>query len=975
MIVMQSPKDNSSSKLTPKRWRSMAEIEHDQEFLSWLHQEFPAGASVFENEIERRHFLKIMGAAFGLLGFSSCSRLPQEKIVPYLDQPEQLVSGEPLFFATAATRSGFATGLLVRSNEGRPTKIEGNPAHSMSLGAVGPIEQAEILSLYDPDRSQSITSHDEIQTWAALTEAIEQELHTHREDQGARFRILTPPITSPTLGFQLASLLKSLPQAKWIQWDPISRFGATEGAQIAFGEPFEVEYDLEKAEVIVSFDYDFFVEAPDRLKLTRAFTNRRRFEAEGFANPNYLFAVEPTPSTVSSLANDRLPLAANEIPSLVAALDARLTNQTAAPLKPGCEGWIDRIVDRFGKAPGGCVVMVGPRQPALVHAWAHRINHQIGANDQIVKYRRNALVAPADPVRSLEQLTHDLTTGVADSIIILGGNPAFDAPQNFDFETVLRQTRFSVHLSQYANETSAACVWHIPETHFLESWGDARALDGSVTIVQPLIEPLFHGWSAHQILALLLDDPTASDHDIVKNYWRQNAGWNEEKWRQVLSDGFVQDSASAFVQPRLATNLPAISPFESKSYEICFHPDPALWDGSYANNAWLQELPKPFSKVSWDNPALVSPQLARELDLKSGEMIEITNGRLHLELPVWIQPGQAPYSISLHLGNGRLQVGRVGKEAGFNTYAVRTSDGFWNATGVKLRKTGSRFTLVSTQLHHSMEGRDFLKVRTMQEYVEKKVPVSSKEKTPEENETFYNPVDFQIARNQWGMVINLNTCIACNACVLACQSENNIPSVGKPQVYAGREMYWIRVDQYFEGEPENPVLYNQPVPCMHCENAPCELVCPVAATLHSAEGLNQQVYNRCIGTRYCSNNCPYKVRRFNFLQFTDTNTPSRQLAWNPDVTVRSRGVMEKCTYCIQRIRRAEISAERTGQLISDGSIVPACAQACPTQTIVFGDVADPNSKVSQLKRMNLNYGMLAELNTRPRTSYLAKVKV
>ncbi|MBV9671930.1 MAG: 4Fe-4S dicluster domain-containing protein, partial [Verrucomicrobia bacterium] len=449
----------------------------------------------------------------------------------------------------------------------------------------------------------------------------------------------------------------------------------------------------------------------------------------------------------------------------------------------------------------------------------------------------------------------------------------------------------------------------------------------------------------------------------------------DQQWRQVLSDGFVRNSTFAFIQPNLVASLPAIPPFESESYEICFHPDPALWDGSYANNAWLQELPKPFSKVSWDNPAIVSPQLASELDIKSGEMIEIANGQFHLELPVWIQPGQAAHSISLHLGNGRLRVGRVGKEAGFDTYRVRTSDGFWNAEGVKLRKTGSKFILVSTQLHHSMEGRDFLKVRSMQEYLDKEIPESIKEETPAENETFYNPGDFQIARNQWGMVINLNTCIACNACVVACQSENNIPSVGKPQVYAGREMYWIRVDQYFEGEPENPVLYNQPVPCMHCENAPCELVCPVAATLHSAEGLNQQVYNRCIGTRYCSNNCPYKVRRFNFLQFTDTNTPSRQLAWNPDVTVRSRGVMEKCTYCVQRIRRVEISAERTGQSISDGSIVPACAQACPTQTIVFGDVADPNSKVSQLKRMNLNYGMLAELNTKPRTSYMGKVKI
>ena len=530
----------------------------------------------------------------------------------------------------------------------------------------------------------------------------------------------------------------------------------------------------------------------------------------------------------------------------------------------------------------------------------------------------------------------------------------------------------------YDDETSAGCHWHVPESHFLESWSDAVASDGSTSIIQPLIAPLYGGYSRHQLLALFLGQVSTEDHDIVREYWKSNGNWDdfEKQWRQGLSDGiFPLNLAPVLSNTSGSNSLQPIAPISEESLEIelSFHPDPTLWDGRFANNGWLQELPKPFTRLTWENPALVSPALARELQVVSGDIVEIRTDTGTLEIPIWILPGQAKRTISLYLGGGRSRAGHVGNGAGFNSYRLRDLQSLWFVRKATVLKKGTFHQLVSTQFHHGMQGRDPVRTRTFEEFRQQQIPKTELAEKPEPDQTLYNFGEMLTAEHQWGMVINLNTCIACNACVVACQSENNIPVVGRDQVWHGREMHWIRIDHYYEGEPDSPKLYHQPVPCMHCETAPCELVCPVEATLHSAEGLNQQIYNRCIGTRYCSNNCPYKVRRFNFLQFADTKTPSLQLGWNPQVTVRSRGVMEKCSYCVQRIRAVEIDAEKENRRIKDGEIIPACAQVCPAEAITFGDIKEKDSLVAELKRSPLNYGLLEELNTRPRTTYLAKV--
>jgi Fe-S-cluster-containing dehydrogenase component len=606
------------------------------------------------------------------------------------------------------------------------------------------------------------------------------------------------------------------------------------------------------------------------------------------------------------------------------------------------------------------------------------INVALGNVGTTVHYREIAGVFSPPPSRGIAELAHELGSGQADTILIFGGNPVFDAPANLEFEKVLSRTRFSLHLSIYDDETSAGCHWHVPENHFLESWSDAIASDGTTSIIQPLIAPLYAGYSRHQLLALFLGQTSTQDHDIVRDYWRSNGKWDdfEKQWRQGLSDGILPLNLAPIIANPLDGNSPqpdAASADGAQEIELSFHPDPTLWDGRFANNGWLQELPKPFTRITWDNPALISPALAQEFQLVNGDFIEIATDKGALEIPVWILPGQAKRTISLYLGGGRIRAGRVGNGAGFNSYRIRQVESLWFIDNATIRKTGAFHQLVSTQFHHGMQGRDPVQTRTPEEFKQQQIPKKKIAEKPEPDQTLYNFSEMLTAEHQWGMVINLNTCIGCNACIIACQSENNIPVVGRDQVWRGREMHWIRLDHYYEGEPDSPKLYHQPVPCMHCETAPCELVCPVEATLHSAEGLNQQVYNRCIGTRYCSNNCPYKVRRFNFLQFADTTTQSLQLGWNPQVTVRSRGVMERCSYCVQRIRAVEVGAEKEHRRIKDEEIVPACAQVCPAQAITFGDIKEKDSLVAELKRSALNYGLLEELNTRPRTTYLAKV--
>jgi Fe-S-cluster-containing dehydrogenase component len=688
---------------------------------------------------------------------------------------------------------------------------------------------------------------------------------------------------------------------------------------------------------------------------------------------------EPSPTITGSMADERLSIAGSAIGILVQMLAARLGIGAAKAEvhEPEAVAWVEGCAGQLRQAHGRSLVTAGYRQPAEIHQWVHAINAALGNVGKTVNYREVPNAAPLPPFKGLAELAQDLGAGQVETLIMIGGNPIFDAPADLEFEKKLTRARFTLHLSPFQDETSAACQWHVPENHFLESWSDAVGSDGSTSIVQPLIAPLYSGYSRHQLFGLFLGQVSAQDYDLVRDYWRSHAQWNdfEKQWRQVLSDGFLPVNSAAVVPAEGPANPPEPITADEQTHavELSFHPDPTLWDGRFANNGWAQELPKPFTRVTWDNPALISPALAKEIDVKSGDLVEIRTETGKLEIPVWILPGQAKRTISLYLGGGRYRCGHLGNAVGFNVYSLRTTQHPWLVPEVQVRKTGGFHQIVSTQFHHAMDEREPVETRTLDEFARQVVPPDQLTKKPEPDQTLYNFAERLTAEHQWGMVINLNTCIGCNACVLACQSENNIPVVGRDQVWRGRIMHWIRIDRYFEGDPDLPRFYQQPVPCMHCETAPCELVCPVEATNHSAEGLNQMIYNRCIGTRFCSNNCPYKVRRFNFLQFADTKTLSFQLGWNPEVTVRARGVMEKCSYCVQRIRAVEFDAEKGNRKIKDGEIVPACAQVCPAEAITFGDIKDQGSRVSQLKTSRLNYGLLAELNTRPRTTYLAKV--
>jgi len=969
----------------PRRfWKSLDELSHSEEFWRWAEREFPEGASEFCDEIGRREFLRLMGAALAMAGLSSCSP-PQMKIIPYVEQPEQIKPDRPLFFATAMTLGGFATGLLVRSNKGRPTKVEGNPSHPCSLGATSSLEQAAVLQLYDPDRSRTVLHEQKIETEGALLEAILKETEVQRPERGRRLRLLSGLVTSPTLAAQIKALRTSLPEMKWHQWEPFPRWSIYEGMRSAIGQLAEPEYLLESADTIVSLDYDFLFLAPDRLRLVKGFSNRRRFDRDDFRSPNILFVAEPSLSITGSMAQARLPIEAGEISSLARGLAAKLG--VGAPptmtIKGEAGDWLEAAAEALESHRGRGLVLAGPSQAPATHALIHVLNQKLGNVGQTLVYRQPAFAEPVDPIASLSELSKDLESRAADSVIILGGNPVFTAPTDFQFGEKLSRARFSLYLGLYEDETTTRCRWHVPEQHFLESWSDARAVHGQTGIIQPLIAPLYGGISVHRLLAAWLGKTEATDYDLVRDYWLRHGGWGQDfdkHWRQALSDGVIADTVlpeikAALGEVAVSNPEPSASRDESGSakYEIVFIPDPTLWDGQFANNAWLQELPKPFSKVTWGNPAIISPQASQALRVQNGDLIRIRDGDKELEIPVWVQPGQAERTITLQLGNGRQKSGGVGNGVGVNTFRLRSAAKMWSCAAVQVERLNRRAQLALTHLHHSLQGRDFFRALSLKDFLGGKAPLGHQPE-PRAEESFYAPSELETAPFQWGMVINLTTCIGCSACVTACQSENNIPSVGPREVARGREMHWIRVDQYFEGDPNRPRVYPQPVPCMHCETAPCELVCPVEATLHSSDGLNQQIYNRCVGTRYCSNNCPYKVRRFNFFQYADTKTSSSQLVWNPQVTVRSRGVMEKCTYCVQRIRASQFLAQEEHRAIRDDEVIPACAQACPAEAIVFGNIADSNSRVSHLKSTRLNYSMLGELNTRPRTTYLARVE-
>ncbi len=1033
-------------------WRSLEELADSPALREFVQREYPQQAEEWNDPVERRTFLKLMGASLALAGLSGCVYQPPEKIVPYVNQPEGVTPGQALFFATAFTMGGVATPLLARSNEGRPTKLEGNPDHPANRNsnpndpgssATDIFAQAAILNLYDPDRSKTALYRDETRPWTTFVGEIRTSLDEQRPKQGSGIRFLTESVTSPTLGAQMKAILTEFPQAKWHQYEPSNNDNARAGAIHALGQPVNTIYNFEKADRVLSLDCDFLSAGPGMLKYVRDYTSRRQ-HGEGH-EMNRLYVVESTPTTTGAKADHCWTVPPSEIENVARAIAGKVGAQGAASQSNGSAdlSYVDALSRDLQGHRGRCIVIAGRETAPAVHALAHAMNAALGNVGQTVFYTDPLEANSVDQRQSLQELVNDIDGGRVELLVIVGGNPVYNTPADLKLnQDRLFKVKTRVHLSLHRDETSELCHWHIPESHFLEAWSDTRAFDGTVSIVQPLIEPLYQSKSVHEFLAVFTPQYDQKPLEIVRAYWlahgpkpaasaatstasgQQNptpqnaraAGTPlaaaqpastpsptpaatptadfEMSWRKWVHDGFIPNTAlptrtasgntgtSAAATPSTPNTQP---PTPSGQFELVFRTDPTVFDGRFANNGWLQELPKPLNKVTWDNAALVSPNTAKQLGLarrvgeKGGDIwvdtLKITKGGQTLNgVPTWITPGQPDNVITIYLGYGRRLAGRVGNGHGFDAYPIRTSDSPWFATGATVERDSPSYELASTQTHFMMEGRDIVRSSNVGE--DHKDDGHGRHPEPGPDMTLYDPSEHDSKKfgmgYAWGMAIDLNNCVGCNACTVACQSENYIPIVGKEQVARSREMHWIRVDTYFEGHDENHPegTHFMPVPCMHCENAPCEPVCPVHATVHSAEGLNDMVYNRCVGTKYCSNNCPYKVRRFNFFLYQDWDTPTYQLMRNPEVTVRSRGVMEKCTYCVQRIQEAKITSENEGRKVRDGEIVTACQAVCPAEAIVFGDVNDPNSRVSKLKAQERNYSLLAELNTRPRTTYL-----
>ncbi len=990
-------------------WRSLDEIAATDGFQDFLHREFPRQASEWLDDEGRRNFLKLMGASLALAGMSACTKQPTELIMPYVNAPESVIPGRPQFYATAFTLGGIATGVLMESHMGRPTKVEGNPQHPASLGATDVMTQASVLNLYDPDRSQTVNFLGEIRSYGSFLpafrkamkfpdvpaeapppptpDAAPQEPKPQQPVDGSGIRILTETVVSPTLAAQLKDILRLYTGSKWYQYEPLGSHGARGGSNLAFGQYVNTVYHFDQADVVLSLDADFLGVGPTGVRYARDFTGKRKVRGDRTAM-NRFYAVETTPTNSGAKADHRIAIKPSQMADFARALAAAAGAGVSAASPPVEAKWFNALVQDLQAHRGAGIVIAGEQQTPEIHALVHAINGALGNAGKTVTYTDAVEANPGDQLQQLQALANDLDSGVVELLVIVGGNPAFNAPPDLYLRDKILKAKLRVRLGLYEDETSELCQWHVPEAHALETWSDARAFDGTATIMQPLIAPLYQGRSAHEFLAAFTDTPEKSGYDLIREYWqKQHPGADfEDWWKRSVHDGVVAGTAlpAKTVTAKAPTAGAQASPGGSGALEISFHPDPYIYDGRFANNGWLQELPRPISRLTWDNAALISPATAKRLGVTNEDRVELKVHGHHVLAAVWIQPGQPNDSVAVNLGFGRTRSGRAGNGAGFDAYPLRPSFSSTFATGLELRKTGKKFKLAATQHHYLIDGAELEATQEKKRGVVRSASISEYKEHPafaqeliedpaKQNLTMY-PETFKYEGYKWGMTIDQTACVGCNACVAACQSENNIAVVGKEQVLNTREMHWIRVDRYFQGSVDSPEIHFQPVPCMQCENAPCELVCPVAATTHDQDGINTMVYNRCVGTRYCSNNCPYKVRRFNFLLFTDWNSESVKLQKNPDVTVRSRGVMEKCTYCIQRISSAKITAEKENRRIHDGEVVTACEAACPTQAITFGDINDPDSRVAKLKKEKLNYGSLEDLNTRPRTTYLASLR-
>jgi MoCo/4Fe-4S cofactor protein with predicted Tat translocation signal len=961
-------------------WRSLEQLADTPEARAFLEREFPVGASELPEGIDRRSLVQMLGATLGLAGLTACRR-PVENIVPFVAPPEDLVPGVPKRYATTMPFGISGYGLLVESHEGRPTKIEGNDLHPATAGTASAQMQAAVLGLYDPDRSQHPVERNARKTWADFVAAWKALEGDYLASGGNGLAVLAPASSSPTL-FRLATALRQrFPQLRWATWEPVSEENAIAGAALMTGRPLRPTYNLGAARVILSLDADLLLSESDAVAHARGFVAGRRLASEK-ETMNRLWVVESAFSTTGAMADHRLALPSGRVGAFALALGQALGLPAAAGAGelPGVPPrWIAALAKDLRANAGHGLVVAGREQPPAVHALALAINAALGNLGTTVLLREPVDVMSSNTAE-LAALAGAIQGGAVSTLIVLGGNPVYDAPA--DLRLDLKKVKNVVHLGMAVDETAANAHWHLPEAHFLEAWGDCRSSDGTVSVVQPLIEPLFGGHSAVEMLGLLASGEDRPGYDLVRETWSGllPAGAApaafDDAFNKVLHDGLLAGStvppvaiAPAAVPAGALARLAAPA---AEGLELVFRPSPAVHDGRFANVSWLQEMPDAVTKITWGNAALVAPKTAERLGLKNEDGVRLKAGNVEAELPAWIVPGQAEDTVVVHLGYGRRAAGRAGTGVGTDVYPLRTRAALGFVSGVTLEPSGQRHLIAQTQDHGSMEGRPVIREASLEEWRHEPNFAAEMVEVPKsgplwEQHRYENGP-------QWGMAIDLSSCTGCNACLIACQSENNVPVVGHDQVRRGREMHWLRIDRYFSGSPEQPEMVFQPMPCQQCENAPCEQVCPVAATTHTEDGLNAMVYNRCIGTRYCSNNCPYKVRRFNFFNFTKDTPELVKMAANPDVTVRSRGVMEKCTYCVQRIQSARIDAKMAERPLADGDVRTACQQTCPTQAITFGDIRDPGSQVNERKQNSRNYVLLAELGNKPRTSYLARIR-
>ncbi len=973
-------------------WRSLDQLADTPDFRRFVEQEFPESLPDLDNPISRRKFLSVMGASMALAGLAGC-RKPVEKIIPYVSQPEEIIPGVASYYATTMPFGASAYGLIVECHEGRPTKIEGNPQHPSTLGRSNVFIQAEMLNMYDPDRAAWIL-HNKVKTsWDDFVTFWRDQLVHFRGNNGDGLAVLTTEFSSPTL-FRLGQKFRrDFGAAAFAVYDAVADIHLPDSDSTP-GYRADNHYD--KARVILSLDDDFLMTESENVVATRRFADGRRIES--VKSPmNRLYAIEPDLTTTGAMADHRLRVPRSMIGAFTAALVSELERQGIksglAELAESSDTdqfdrtFISVLAEDLAQNKGECLIVAGRTQPGL-QSVAAALNDALGYVGKTVTYDKIESTASSlrkNDTDTFESILKSAREGKIQTLILFGGNPIYDCPASDNLAEAIKNVEHVIYFGPHANETAQASEWHIPSAHFLESWGDTRAIDGTLGLIQPMIQPLFGGKSDVEFFGFVATGDDRRGYDIVRETWTDilKGGEFEKKWRKVLHDGLLpqEKNSRADYRPNigkddrkaLAAALAAPpAKLSSTDLELTFQVSPKLYDGRYANNGWLQELPHPTSKLTWDNAACMSQATARALGVQNSDVVKVTTDRGDMELPVWIVPGQADYTISVELGYGRTAAGRVGNGIGANAFKLRPDCRSYFARGAKVTKTGRRHKPASTQDHGAMAGRPIVREADLDTYRED--PEFAREMVEHAPLVgIYPPFDYSKGY-QWGMAIDLTACVGCNACTIACQSENNIPVVGRSRVLDGREMHWIRVDRYFTGDADDPDMVFMPVPCQQCENAPCETVCPVAATVHDKEGLNVMTYNRCIGTRYCSNNCPYKVRRFNFFNYTSHMPDVVQMAMNPDVTVRCRGVMEKCSYCIQRINRAKIAARKENRTVRDGEIVTACQQACPADAIVFGNINDPESKVSKIKMLKRNYALLAEYNLRPRNSYMARIR-